>query len=197
MARGTNKGKRYIYLKGDEVAKPEDLKRANAFLIWYGLSLKALKSQLYYRGRAFDHDVAQDTALTIYDNIAFKSSEIKDIKGYFFMAYQTNKLKALRDDGSTDYIDPETQELEDAITEEYERELHELREAILAYVREEREAFDCTLYEMYEGLYPDISHRRLADMLGLPEHTIRYSLETTITAIRLTFKSRYAYLLSR
>lgn len=190
----TNKGKKYISLKGDEVATPENLKRAEAFLIWYSLSLKALKSRLHYRGRAYDHDVCQDTAITIYENIAFKGSQISDIKGYFQVAYQTNKLKAMRDDGGTTELDEETANLMETSALEKEEAVHKLRLDILNFVRLNRPPFDCTIFEIYEGLHPDISMIRLAEMLGIERHLVEYSIKRTTSDIRKKFKKDYDYL---
>lgn len=178
----SNKGKKYVKLKGYEVATPESAARAAEFLDWYAENLHSLKRKL----RAYDDDVVSETVILIYDAIALKGAKVESFAHYFFRAYQTNALRAVQ--AGTKYaqevarVDTEVHLLKASTYDfaAYEKEADELSAEILRYVREKYDPLVCSLFEIYIGLQPETSYNKLSALLGIPRSTI----ERNITAIR-------------
>lgn len=186
------KGSKYIKLRGDEVATPENQRRADLFMKWYG-AVFAKCALPYQRSAEFDSDTAGDTALQIYDDIALKGRKIKSYKNYFFLAYTTNYKKRYKTNSEVPLSEAELEEVAKCQAER-NKLIHALRSDILEYVRERRPPFDCALFEIYEGLYPDISYARMAEMLGLNVRQIDTSMAETRRIIVRKYSGRYGYL---
>lgn len=208
---GNNKGKKYKKLQGWETASRESEARARAFMAWYGAHFDSLREKLIYKGRRFNDEVATDTALLIYDAIALKGIKVKHFAMYFFRAYHTNAMKLARDnaaaedsivriDAPNDVGEDKDVTLEllacDFNYEDYEARVDLIDSEILDYVRANYAPFECSIFEIYVGLLPEISYRKLSEMLGV-SYTIIW---TAIGAIRKDcaqrFKGRKDFLLS-
>lgn len=168
---GKNKGKKYKILKGDEVATPQSTKKARAFILWYGRNYERLRAKI----KAWDDEIATDTALKIYESIELKDLSIDSYKHYYFRAYHTNALKSKRDEMTANVIfsslsnNPNAVELEaPALPEEAPPDdLETLKGVILDYVLTKYSPFDSSVFEIFVGLQPNISCRGLSIMLGL------------------------------
>jgi len=191
---GKNRGKKYKKLTGYEMATPESEAKARDFMDWYGANFDTLKRELFYKGRAFDDQIATDTALIIYDAIALKGVTIESYKHYFFRAYHTNAVKDARAE-----IAQSAREIElDASTlqlpacsvdlDTYEREVDIFSAEVMEYVREGFSPFDCSIFEIYIGLHPETSYNKLSALLGIP----RFTIYTTIGAIRKELAAEFA-----
>lgn len=208
---GNNKGKKYKKLQGWETATPENEARARAFMAWYGANFDTLRKKLIYKGRGFNDEVATDTALLIYDAISLKGVRVKHFAMYFFRAYHTNAMKLGRDNMAEednlfrlDAIKDMEEDKDirgelmacDFNYEDYEARVDLIDSEILDYVRAVYPPFECSIFEIYIGLLPEISYRKLAEMLGV-QYTFIW---TAIGAIRKDcakrFKKRKDYLLS-
>lgn len=191
-----NKGKKYVKLRGDEVAKPENLKRANDFMAWYG----ANAARLHARNNCFDHDVATDSALKVYDAIALRGAKVVDFKSYYLRVYHTEllgqsmrgyKFVELPDNnrvanftesvlarvGAMEEVERLRMNVARYVSDddarlEYEYEVERLRLDILDYVRS---AYNCeavSLFEIYTSLAPEITYKTLAKMLGISDSRV-------------------------
>ena len=195
---GKNKGKKYKKLRGFEQATPESEAAARKFMDWYGSNFEKLKRELIYKGRGFDDEIATDTALTIYDAIALKGAQIESYKHYYFRAYHTNCLRAAQaKKNNTVSIDEGTTVIASTFNyETYEAVVDQLNTEIIEYVRANYDEVAVALFEIYIGLQPDISYRRLSVLLNIPFTKI----ETKIGAIRkdvaVRFNPRKDFLLS-
>lgn len=204
---GKNKGKKYKKLTGFEVPTIGDERRARNFMAWYGAHFEELKTALYFKGRVFDDQIATDTALLIYESIALKGYKIASYADYFFRAYHTNAMKAQVNDVeyAKNHQSTDTQHrpgiAETIPASEFDYALYEslvdaLNTEVLEYVRANYCDFDTCIFEIYLGLQPDISYKRLAAMLDIPITKIWQAVGTIKKDVQAHFKGRKEYLLS-
>lgn len=196
---GRNKGKKYKKLHGFEQATPETEARAREFMQWYGDNFDALRDKLIY-DHLYDDEIATDTALYLYDCIALKGFVIKDYKFYYLRAYHTARLAALKKRTPEVSIDDEERIIQlsapDFNYEKYEAVVDQLNTEILEYVRANYDAVAVSLFEIYIGLQPDISYKRLAVMLDIPVTKIWTSIGAIRKGVAAEFGARKGYLLS-
>lgn len=198
MARnGTkNTGKKYVKLKGGEIATPDAQARADAFLQWYGANTEEIRAKLIY-AHLYDDELATDTMLAIYDGIALKGYKVTDFKFYFLRAYHTNYVAMLkrRADVSLDFA-PEVAAPE-YDGHAYERAIDGVVSEMLDYVRGKYAPAECSLFEIYIGLLPDISYARLAKILGLKLQQVWPVIGAIRADLNTNFAARKEYLLTR
>lgn len=193
MTAGRNKGKQYAKLKGYEEATPESEERANEFMQWYGDNFNRLRDKLIFT-HLYDDEVATDTALIVYDNIALKRFVVVDYQAYFLRAYHTNRVAKLK----RRVYETELAQLQDEPFiadldhEEREEAVDRLNNEMLEYVRASYDPFSTSLFEIYIGLLPDTSYKRLAALLGLPDSQVW----TRIGVIRKDLAQRFKGVLS-
>lgn len=204
----TNKGKKYKRLTGLEVATPENLARANDFLIWYGDNTDDLKNRINKNRshrNSYCPDLMGDTMLGIYDAIAYKGADVKDYVFYFYRSYYNLYLNGKRKPGP-DFLDDikvgevrtlsDTLEAPDFAYYNYEIEVGALKTEILDYVRARYNPVEASLFEIYVGLYPDTSYRRIAALLGIPFNKVWTSIGAIRKDVAVKFSDRRVYLLS-
>lgn len=185
---GRNRGKKYKKLKGFEQATPESEAKARDFMKWYGANYDAISTK-FVKAHLWNADIATDTALYIYDCIALKGFEIKDYKFYFLRAYhgaciadKKEKYKIPKEylDATIIYMKskegpkefPSARYSDNLISPDYnyfefENENDKLKTEILEYVRGNYDSVAIALFEIYVGLLPNTSYKRLADFLGI------------------------------
>jgi hypothetical protein len=186
-SNGRNKGKKYIKLKGGEVATPENEQRGREFLEWYGANM----SRILNKYPDYNEDVASDTMMNIYNDITLKGRIVKNHKAYFFLAYQTSLLKSktaprnvVSLDGFNDRYSEDAMTNFEAITGRvafikcvtappdyspaFEKAVDALQNEMVEYVRANYEPVACSLFEIYIALQPEMSYKKLARMLGYP-----------------------------
>jgi len=221
MTAGRNKGKKYKKLQGFE--EPTELSQANAtaFMYWYGKNFERLRDKLIF-AHLYDDEVATDTALTIYDNIALKGVVILDYQFYFLRAYHTNRVaKANRKAREISYDEglynefnkmdngrePTSNRTSLAVAqliaaapdfdyEEYELAVDQLSTEMLDYVRANYDPLSVSLFEIYVGLLPGISYKKLSALLGIPVTRIWTSLGEIRKDLAERFAERKENLLS-
>lgn len=211
MTAGRNKGKKYRKLQGFEQATEETEARAAAFMAWYGDNFTRIRDKLIFV-HLYDDQVATDTALNVYESIALKGLIVQDYQFYFLRAYHTNRLAMLKrktyevplefsfqspDEEYTDF----TALLGVADTPDFDYELHEdivqtLSAEMLEYVRAKYDPLSASLFEIYIGLLPDTSYKRLSELLGIPVTRIWTSIGAIRKDLALQFENRKVYLLS-
>lgn len=200
---GKNKGKKYKKLTGYEVATKHSTKRARAFMIWYGHNFNRLKRALH----DFNDEVATETALKIYEAIELKGLAIDSYKHYFFRAYRTNMLRHLKAESTKKLIfgplsnDPTAEECDIMAAPEYDFSHYEevserINAQIMDHVRAKFPPFECSIFEIFIGLQPDITCRKLSIMLGLATPTVWNVLNSIRKDVGAHFGADRDYLLS-
>lgn len=193
---GRNKGKKYKKLNGFEQATEETEKRAREFMQWYGDNFDVLRDKLIF-DRLYDDEVATDTALHLYDCIALKGLIIQDHKFYYLRAYHTSRLAKLKKAAPISFEEiPMQIAASDFNSEKYETTVDELKGEILEYVRDNYDAIDVSLFEIYIGLQPDISYKRLAVMLDFPVTKIWSGIGAIRKDVAERFSQRKEFMLS-
>jgi len=192
---GKNKGKKYVKLRGGEVATPQSEARASAFLKWYGEHERELRERLIYKYR-YDDEIATDTMLNIYDAISYKGLIVADPKFYYLRAYHTNYLAAqIKKSGAANVISLDIASNRSNICyddsgarnmvggggvfaliekiaapqgdyEQLERDIETLKNEMTEYVRARYDPADCSIFEIYIALQPGMTYKRLAALLG-------------------------------
>lgn len=194
-----NTGKKYIKLRGDEVPTKSNENGAADFMDWYADNESKLKRYVYGGGYEVDEDLFSDTMLSIYDAIALKGAKVVNYTKYFLFSYRAalinrEKRKAqarlvpLSDESDT----PET----DFDSGEYEKIVETLNAEVMRYVRDNFDERAVSLFEMYVGLSPDISYKRLSEMLGIPFVTVWQSIGNVKKEVVKRFEGRKDFLLS-
>lgn len=198
--------KKYIKLKGHEVATPENEKRARAFMRWFSLRFETLRKEWLYAGK-FDDEVATDTALYIYDCIALKGLQIRGkYKWYFLRAYHMRLLAEAkkRSEYTARHVwldDPDehiggTLAASNFDYEQFEALVDNVNNEMLEYVRENYPPLDASLFEIYIALQPNMSYKRMGKMLGYSPNKIWPVIGAIRRDLAVTFKGTRDYLLS-
>lgn len=162
-------------------ATPTTQERATRFLRWYSRSEKTLRTKI---GRNWDPDIAQDTALSIYDLILYAQVRIDSYTNYYRRAYFANMLQEQRRAKkiATDEI-PETGAY-DRATEIDELIADDRREEYLEFVRANFEDAEIIIFEIYLELFETMKVKRMADLLGIPYgkfHKVISKIRTCLT----------------
>lgn len=193
-SKGTNTGKKYIKLQGYETPIPENEARAREYMNWYAANMKKLEYYVQGSGGVFDEDIFNDTFLRVYDAIALKGLHIKDYTGCFIRSYRNTYINSKKVDRTADLdIDiPDTSFNSDL----YENVIETLNNEVIKYVQDNYNDLSVSLFEIYIGLAPDISYKRLADMLGYPECKIWPVIGKIKKDVTKRFGERKDFLLS-
>lgn len=166
---GRNRGKKYKKDYGDTT--PESENRARNFMDWYGNNFTALRDKLIY-DQFYDDEVATDTALYIYDCIAYKGLTVDNYKWYYLRAYHTAFMAAQKNKKHLVSVDDEESVIQlpasDFDSDTYEEVVETINTEVLEYVRESYDEVAVSLFEIYVGLSPDISYKRMSNILGIP-----------------------------
>lgn len=200
---GRNKGKKYVKLNGNEIATEENEARAVDFMQWFGANFDVLRCKLLY-GQYWDDQVATDTALYLYECIAFKGLRIDNYKWYYLRAYHTALLTSKKKDGDQRAAYVSIDEPEYGVTlaapsfdyVTYEKELDAIQTEILDYVRSAYDQVSVSLFEIYVTLQPEMSYKKLARMLGYPANKIWPVIGSIRKDVAVRFADRRGFLLS-
>jgi len=207
---GNNKGKKYKKLVGDEVATKESLRAARAFMYWFGMRFESMRDVLIYSHK-FDDEIATDTALKIYADIELKGLIINGkYKWYYLRAYHTNYIAAMKRQGVSaaklksideDFGAERANLIDTLATDAYDCVVYEtvtdvLRAEVLDYVRTKYPPDSVSLFEIYMELQPEISYKKLAQLLGLPHQKIWRAIGEIKRDVVLQFEGRREFLLS-
>lgn len=204
MAKGKNTGKKYIKLRGDEIATAEDQARANKFMVWYGRNADYIRERLIF-AHLYDDEVATDTMLYLYECIALRGARISKYKWYYLRAYHNKYLEAqkrkARVTARTVYLDDEETYVNEIAApdfdyEHYEDQVEALRLDILEYVRGSFDAVAVSLFEMYIELQPEMSCAALARILGLSNKSVEGIIRALKKDIVYRFADKRGFLLS-
>lgn len=173
---------------------PDCEARARAFMDWYGLNADRLRHYVH----EYDEDLFSDAFLRAYEAIARHCTVVKDYTGYFLRTYRATFLDAKKA--------PDTKRADESMVERltqsdfnsalYENITDSLNAEVLEYVRDSYDEISVSLFEIYVGLAPEMSYRRIAEMLGLSRHFVRYRILPIKQGVIKRFGARKDYLLS-
>lgn len=211
---GNNKGKKYIKLRGGEVATPEAQVAADDFFKWFARMYGYIKENLIAAPK-FDDDVYHDAALTIYNAIRLRGLVIKGRKrAYYLRVYHTtllrelqNRKKAITTNLSLDTLndentgEPEAYELRALAASDYDPAKYEgavdtLRGEMLDFVRRHYQPYAVSIFEIYMELQPKTSYKAVAKMLGIPQAVVEKSVCEIKSELRYWYAARREVLLS-
>jgi DNA-directed RNA polymerase specialized sigma24 family protein len=151
-------------------ASPENEAKARAFMSWYGVNMDKLRYYVQGSGLAYDEDMFTDAFLRAYDAIARRGTLVKDNTGYFLQTYRATFLDSKKTP-IADKVDERVAEglsAPDFDSDTYEDAVETINAEVLEYVRENYDEVAVSLFEIYVGLSPDISYKRMSNMLGIP-----------------------------
>lgn len=195
----SNKGKKYTRLTGFEIPTADNLARAAAFLDWYAINSKDLERRVRKNRRhlnSYDPDIMADAMLQIYDAIALKGADVKDFTFYFYRTYYNIYLAAIGKARTVCIDDAAELEAPNFDYNNYELAVDHLKSEILEYVRGKYDPVAVSLFEIYIGLQPDTSYKRIAALLGIPFSTVWTSIGVIRKDVAAAFGNRKEYLLS-
>lgn len=170
---GRNTGKKYIKLIGYEVAKPENEAKARDFMRWYSQNIDKIKHYILSSGVVLNEDIMTESLLTIYNAISLKGANVKSYMSYYIhsyrMAFMASKKSSMTTvDYLSDTIEAEVFKTLPEYNSEYiEEEINSFYTEIMNYVRENYNEIESSVFELYIGLYPAISYRKLSKIFGL------------------------------
>lgn len=158
---------------------------ARDFMNWYGANMDKLKRYV----EDYDEDLFSDAFLRAYNAILRNGTQIENYTGYFLRTYRATFLDSKKrrtvyavdeaNSGCSEYRNLAA--LEVPVHDEENAEARELavdglNTDILKYVEEHYDPFSSSLFEIYLGLFPEVSYVKLSAMLGISEHKIRHRI---------------------
>ncbi|WP_157457851.1 hypothetical protein [Bacteroides nordii] len=157
-----------------------------------------LKRYVYGGGYEVDDDLFSDTMLSIYDAIALKGAKVVNYTKYFLFSYRAALINREKRNARARFV-PVTNETDTPAAEfdsrEYEEAVERINVEVMEYVRGNFDEMSVSLFEMYVGLSPDISYKRLSEMLGIPFVTVWQSIGNVKKEVVKRFEERKDFLL--
>ena len=194
------KKRKYIKLTGNEIITEKARKHAEEFSVWFSNNRRRLTCMIY--SNCLDEDVMHDTYLHIYDCISYKGITIKDFKWYFLTSYyrkliykkQTAPLVIDIEDDTYPEVRTLTANQPDSKTSE--ETIRKINNEIMDYVRKKYGAVDFSIFEMYIKLFPEISYKKLSEMIDYPFNKVWPVMSQIRKDVVQNFKKRKDFLLS-
>lgn len=151
-------------------ASPENDAKARAFMAWYGNNMDKLRYYVKGGNLEFDEDLFTDAFLRAYEAIARRGTDVKDNVGYFLQSYRATFLDSKKAPEINKADDTAVGNLRasDFDSDLYEEVVETINTEMLEYVRKSYDEVAVSLFEIYVGLSPDISYKRMAVILGIP-----------------------------
>lgn len=150
--------------------KPENEAKARDFMEWYGGNMDRLRHYVEW----YDEDLFTDAFLRAYEAIARRGTSVRNYTAYFLRTYRNTLLDTKKISGGHRADETALQRLTQVEFDAplYEAAVETINTEVLDYVREAYDEVAVSLFEIYVGLFPDISYGRMADMLGISENKI-------------------------
>lgn len=151
-------------------ASPENEAKARAFMSWYAANMDKLRYYVQGSGLEYDEDLFTDAFLRAYEAIARRGTDVKDNVGYFLQSYRATFLDSKKAPEINKADDTAVGNLRasDFDSDLYEEVVETINTEMLEYVRKSYDEVAVSLFEIYVGLSPDISYKRMAVILGIP-----------------------------
>lgn len=179
-------------------ASPENDAKARAFMAWYGNNMDKLRYYVKGGNLEFDEDLFTDAFLRAYEAIARRGTDVKDNVGYFLQSYRATFLDSKKAPEINKADDTAVGNLRasDFDSDLYEEVVETINTEMLEYVRKSYDEVAVSLFEIYVGLSPDISYKRMAVILGIPATKIWPVIGKIKKDLVKRFDGRRDYLLS-
>ena len=179
-------------------ASPENEIKACAFMNWYGANMDKLRHYAQGNGLEYDEDLFTDAFLRAYDAIARRGTSIKDNVGYFLQTYRATVLDSKKTPivGKVDEHEVTNLPASEFDSDTYEEVVETINVEVMEYVRERYDEVAVSLFEIYVGLSPDISYKRMSNILGIPAARIWPVIGQIKKDLVKRFDGRRGFLLS-
>lgn len=168
-----NRGKKYVLAGGASLRSPETEERGRRFGAWFTGAEAELRAYLAKCGD-FDADAYSAAYLSVHEAIVEKGREISNHRAYFLRTYFTARLQRTVDAvrrASRDLPireDRDWYETSESGADLVVTELEEVR----AYVHRRYPGEGSLYFDIYVGLWPDVSYDRVAEVAGVPRHKV-------------------------
>lgn len=179
-------------------SSPGNEAKAREFMTWYGQNIEKLKYYVRGSGLEFDEDLFSDAFLRAYDAITRRGTLVKDYTGYFLQSYRATFLDSKRKPqiNQEDETTVNLLRAPEFNIDQYERAVETINKEMLEYIREAYDPVEVSIFEIYVGLLPDISYKRMASILSIPEHRIWKAVGNIKKDVVNRFNQRKGFLLS-
>ena len=179
-------------------ASPENEIKACAFMNWYGANMDKLRHYAQGNGLEYDEVLFTDAFLRAYDAIARRGTSIKDNVGYFLQTYRATVLDSKKTPivGKVDEHVVTNLPASEFDSDTYEEVVETINVEVMEYVRERYDEVAVSLFEIYVGLSPDISYKRMSNILGIPAARIWPVIGQIKKDLVKRFDGRRGFLLS-
>lgn len=169
-------------------------KIARDFMDWYGANMDRLR----YYVKDYDEDLFTEAFLRAYNAILRRGTVINDYTGYFLRTYRATFLDSKK---APDIRRAEENELLQIRDTEFNSDLYEevvetLNTEVLEYVRDHYDPLSTSLFEIYLGLFPEMSYAKLSIMLGISEPRIKQRVGPIKKDVAVRFGNRKGFLMS-
>lgn len=144
---------------------PGNVAKARDFLDWFAAERDKIKFYI----RNYDDDLLSEAMLRVYDTIVRRGTSLNDYLGYYLKTYRSVLMDTQRSQGYDVPVD-DVRDLQapDFDADKYEAAVEAINTEVLDYVRANYDEVAVSLFEIYVGLSPDISYKRMSAMLGIP-----------------------------
>lgn len=161
---------------------------------WYGANMDKLRRLVL----VYDEDIFTDSFLRAYDAIARQGTLVKNNTAYFLQTYRATFLDRKKTPmvGSTDVSLLANLPASDFDSQTYEDAVGVINTEMMEYVRNHYSEVAVSLFEIYVGLSPDISYKRISKILGIPDTKIWPVIGQIKKDLVKRFGGRRDYLLS-
>lgn len=149
--------------------------RARRFMEWFAVNSDRVRRCIPWT--EYDEDLFMDAFVKASGFIRRTGTAIRAYDAYFLRVYRNVRSDFFRK-RMPNTEDPERGYVRYAVSAndrdvaEYEVSNDSLVAEILDYVRDNYDEAAVSLFEIYVGLFPDISYSRMADMLGMSKNKI-------------------------
>ncbi len=176
-------------------ASPANEAKADAFMQWYAANMDKLRHYV----TEYDEDIFTAAFLRAYDAIARHGTSVKNKTAYFLQTYRAAFLDSRRSPASGKVEEGVIANLAapDFDSDAYEDAVAAINAELLEYVRQNYDEVAVSLFEIYVGLLPDISYKRLSNMLGIPATKIWPVIGQIKKDLAKRFAGKRHFLLSR
>lgn len=176
---------------------PENRAKAKDFLEWFAVERERV--EFYIRGCLdYDEDLVSDALIRTHDAIVRRGTDVDDYLGYFLYVYKNTFLDAAK--AKTRYT-VQAENVRGLAAPDYDSAAYEdaveaINAEVMDYVRESYDEVAVSLFEIYVGLLPDISYKRLSRILGIPATKIWPVIGRIKKDVAERFGGRRSFLLS-
>lgn len=142
---------------------------ADNFATWFIENQSKVINHIKGGALAYDEDALQDTFIKIFEMLQRRKTAIRDPLGYFLTCYRSvclDKIKKRKLETIPVDEAPQVYNRADVANDEA-ADFREINADMLEWVRGRYSEKKVSIFEMYTGMYPDVSYRKLSKLVGL------------------------------